>query len=167
MVIADFIAAPFIVAGAMWLIRVGVKIWRSPGGDAPSQLMVVGWDRAVLMMGIALAWMAVAVLGQALLGVTRSPVTRWAFGVGAVAMVVSACLFASIWFFNRPRFLVPPGVAGPAGHPSCAGPRLGRPPHPEVVPPAVRALDLGLEPPCSWAARRRWIAYSPRQIAGA
>jgi hypothetical protein len=72
--------------------------------------MVAGWDRAVLMMGIALAWMAVAVLGQALLDVTKSPVTRWAFGVGAVAMVVSACLFASIWFFNRPRFLVPPAL---------------------------------------------------------
>jgi hypothetical protein len=50
------------------------------------------------------------VLGQALLDVTKSPVTRWAFGVGAVAMVVSACLFASIWFFNRPRFLVPPAL---------------------------------------------------------
>ena len=63
MVIADFIVAPFLAAGALWLIRMGVKIWRSPGGDAPSQLMVMGWDRAVLMMGIFLAWLAVAALG--------------------------------------------------------------------------------------------------------
>jgi hypothetical protein len=102
-------------AGALWLIRIGVKIWRSPGGDASRQLMVVGWDRAVLMMGIALACMAVAVVGQALLDITKSPVTRWAFGVGSVAMVVSACLFASIWFFNRPRFLVPPALRGLPG----------------------------------------------------
>jgi len=115
MVIADFIVAPFLAAGALWLIRMGVKIWRSPGGDAPSQLMVMGWDRAVLMMGIFLAWLAVAALGQALLDVTKSPVARWVFGVASVAMFVSACLFASIWFFNRPRLLVPPALRGLPG----------------------------------------------------
>jgi len=77
--------------------------------------MVMGWDRAVLMMGIFLAWLAVAALGQALLDVTKSPVARWVFGVGSVAMFVSACLFASIWFFNRPRFLVPPALRGLPG----------------------------------------------------
>jgi hypothetical protein len=82
---------------------------------APVQLMVAGWDRAVLMMGIALAWMAVAGLGRALLDVTKSPVAGWAFGVGSVAMVVSACLFASIWLFSRPRFLVPPALRGLPG----------------------------------------------------
>jgi hypothetical protein len=132
MVIADFIVAPFFAAGALWLIRTGVKIWRSPGGDAPLQLMVMGWDRAVLMMGVFLAWLAVAGLGQALLDVTKSPVARWAFGVGSAAMVVSACLFASIWFFNRPRFLVPPALRDLPG--TLRTP--GRPPHPEVVPPA-------------------------------
>ena len=115
MVIADFAVAPILAAGALWLIRIGVKIWRSPGGDAPVQLMVMGWDRAVLMMGVFLAWMAVAALGQALLDVTKSPGARWALGIGAVGMVVSACLFASIWFFNRPRFLVPPTLRGLPG----------------------------------------------------
>ena len=52
---------------------------------------------------------------QALLDVTKSPVARWVFGVGSVAMFVSACLFASIWFFNRPRFLVPPALRGLPG----------------------------------------------------
>jgi len=115
MFIADFIVTPFLAAGALWLIRMGVKIWRSPGGDAPLQVMVMGWDRAVLMMGIFLAWRAVAELGKALLDVTKSPVARWVFGVGSVAMFVSACLFASIWFFNRPRFLVPPALRGLPG----------------------------------------------------
>jgi hypothetical protein len=115
MVIAEFIAAPCIAVFALWLIRTGVKIWRSPGGDAPLELMIVGWDRAVLMMGITLAWMAVAVLGQALRDVTKSPAVGWGFGVSSVAMVVSACLFASIWFFNRPRFLVPPALRGLPG----------------------------------------------------
>jgi len=115
MVIADFVVAPFIAVGALWLIRIGVKIWRSPGGDSPLQLMVMGWDRAVLMMGITLAWMAVAGLGQALHDVTKSPVAVWVFGAGSVGMVVSASLFASIWFFNRPRFLVPPALRGLPG----------------------------------------------------
>jgi hypothetical protein len=121
MIIAEFIAAPCIAALALWLIRTGVKIWRSPAGDAPLQLMVIGWDRAVLMLGIALAWMAVASLSQALWVVTSSPVTRWAFGVSSVAMVVSGFLFASIWLFNRPRFLVPPALRGLPGTVGVSG----------------------------------------------
>jgi hypothetical protein len=54
----------------------GVNIWRSPGGDSHLQLMVMGWDRAVLMMGIFLMWLAVAALGQAVLDVTNAPVAR-------------------------------------------------------------------------------------------
>ena len=115
MTIADFIAAPFIAAFALWLIRAGMKIWRSPGGDSPLDLMVVGWDRAVLMMGISLALMAVGVLGQALFHVTKSPVAGAAFAVGSIGMVVFAFLFASVWFFNRPRFLVPPALRGLPG----------------------------------------------------
>jgi hypothetical protein len=115
MTIADFIAAPFIAAFALWLIRAGVKIWRSPGGDSPLDLMIMGWDRAVLMMGISLALMAVGVLGQALFHVTKSPAAGAAFAVGSVGMVVFASLFASVWFFNRPRFLVPPALRGLPG----------------------------------------------------
>jgi hypothetical protein len=115
MTIADFIAAPFIAALALWLIRAGVKIWRSPGADSPVHLMVMGWDRAVLMLGISLAFMAVGVLGQALFDVTKSPVAGAAFAVGSVGMVVCAFLFASVWFFNRPRFLVPPALRGLPG----------------------------------------------------
>jgi hypothetical protein len=75
----------------------------------------MGWDRAVLMMGIALAWMAVAGLGLAFLDVTKSPIAGWVFGVGSVGMVVFSYLFASVWFFNRPRFLVPPALRGLPG----------------------------------------------------
>jgi hypothetical protein len=115
MTIAEFIAAPCLAALALWLIRAGVKIWRSPAGDSPLYLMVMGWDRAVLMAGIALALMAVAVLGQALWDVTKSPVAEGAFGAGAVGMVVFAYLYASVWFFNRPRFLVPQALRGLPG----------------------------------------------------
>ena len=115
MAVADFIVAPFIAVLALWLIRTGVRTWRSPGGDSPLHLMVMGWDRAVLTAGIALAWMAVAVLGQALLNITESPAARWVFGAGSVGMVVFAFLFASVWFLNRPRFLVPPALRGLPG----------------------------------------------------
>jgi threonine/homoserine/homoserine lactone efflux protein len=113
--IAYFIVAPFIAVGALWLIRMGVKIWRSPGGESPLELTVMGWDRAVLMMGIALAWMAVVALGLAFLDVTKSPIARWVFGAGSIGMVVFSYLFASVWLFNQPRFLVPPALRGLPG----------------------------------------------------
>jgi len=86
-----------------------------PGRGLPIQLMVMGWDRAVLMIGITLAWMPAAALGQALLDVTKSPAAGWVFGAGSVGMVVSAWLFVSVWLFNRPRFLVPPALRGLPG----------------------------------------------------
>ena len=115
MAVIDFIAAPLIAALAVWFIRMGVKVWRSPGGDAPLQLTVMGWDRAVLTLGIALAWMAVAVFGQALRAVTKSPVATWVFAVGSAGMFVFAVLFVAVWFFNRPRFLIPPPLRGLPG----------------------------------------------------
>jgi hypothetical protein len=132
MVIADFIVAPFLAAGALWLIRMGVNIWRSPGGDSRLQLMVMGWDRAVLMMGIFLMWLAVAALGQAVLDVTKvagSQLGLWR----RLGRNVRVCLLVRKHLvLQQAAVSGPTGVAAPAGHASCRERLLG-PDHPDTL----------------------------------
>jgi hypothetical protein len=106
--IADFILSPCIAALGVWFIWLGVRIWRTPSRLPPVQLQVMGWDRAALLMGLFAAWMAIGVFGQALTGVTRAPAAKWIMVAGGAGMVLSAFLFVSVWYFNRPKFLVPP-----------------------------------------------------------
>lgn len=119
------VAAVIAVAGAVVCIGVGVWMWRGVGWPLSYWLRNspfhtpegrAGLDRASLMEGVGLAFMAVGLVAGALAGPRLGAEPDYVVVVVAMTGVfVSFCLVVSIMFFNQPKFLVPPHLRAEPG----------------------------------------------------
>jgi hypothetical protein len=133
--------AVFLALFAVVLIRLAVRQWHGAGRplsywlrnaymDAETR---AGYDRGSLVLGVAMACLAVVIAITAVAGPGLGNGSAWGTGwlwVGAVlagGMLACTALFLTIMYFNRPRFLVPPQLRHEMG--AIAGRRRRRREH--------------------------------------
>lgn len=110
--IALYLGALLLTGLAVGCIVRGVHVWRSPGRDRSLSSLAVkatGLDAAMIYLGVATLFGALLDLGDAIsVHGTRANAGGVLFMIAGIGFLPAAFLFASVWFFNRPRFLVPP-----------------------------------------------------------
>jgi hypothetical protein len=111
---------------AVWFLRTGVRQWHGKGrplsywlsnGPFDAQTLA-GYDRASLAVGATTVCFTVLLGGAAILGPPgkSTPAGEIAVYVAAIAGIfVSAGLFTGIFYYNWPKFLVPPHLRGQVG----------------------------------------------------
>jgi len=118
-----------VIAGfcAVWFISTGVRLWRGHGRPLSSWIRtgglfdahaLAGYDRGILVLGVAFACFTVLLGGAAALGVPGKSTPAAEIAVYCVAIagiLVTITLFGGIYYFNRPRSLVPPQLRDQVG----------------------------------------------------
>jgi hypothetical protein len=118
-----------VIAGfcAVWFIRTGVRLWRGHGRSLSSWIRtgglfdahaLAGYDRGILVLGVTFACFTVLLGGAAALGMPGKSTPAAEIAVYCVAIagiLVSITLFGGIYYFNRPKSLVPPGLRDQPG----------------------------------------------------
>ena len=115
--VADFIAAPAFAVLGLWMIWMGVRIWRTSGGVTPLPLEVSGGDRVSLVAGFTVVLLAVMTLAMGIApNIAKAPIADlWIFRVSGISMIVFTFLTLGVLFFSVPRFLVPPHLRHQGG----------------------------------------------------
>jgi hypothetical protein len=117
-----------VIAGfcTVWFISTGVRQWRGHGrplsywmrtGLTDAQAKA-GYDRGTLVLGATTACFTVLLGGSAIFGVPGKSTPAAGIAVYCVAIagiLVTVVLFGSIFYYNRPRSLVPPRLRGQPG----------------------------------------------------
>src|SRR5258708_26975619 len=104
----------------------GVRQWRGRGRPLSSWLgngrfdahALAGYDRGVLVVGVTSASFTVLLGGAAIFGLPEKsrPATGIAvYGADLAVLLVSVAAFSTIYYYNWPRFLVPPQLRHQAG----------------------------------------------------
>jgi hypothetical protein len=111
---------------AVWWISTGVRQWRGNGrplshwlGNGPFDAhALAGYDRGTVVLGVVSACFTVLLGGAAIFGLPQKSTPGAGIAVylaAIVVLLVSVATFTSIYYYNRPRFLVPPALRGQAG----------------------------------------------------
>jgi len=111
---------------AVWLLRTGVRQWRGTGQPVPiwsgrgmfEAQAELGYDRAIIVVGITTVCFTILLGGAAILGPPQksTPAAEIAVFCAAIAgILVSVALFTSIFYYNWPKFLVPPDLRDQVG----------------------------------------------------
>ncbi len=111
---------------AVWWIRTGVREWHGKGrplsywlGNGPFDAhALAGYDRGVAVLGVSSACFTVLLGGAAIFGLPTKSTPAAGIAVYCAAIVVllvSVVAFTTIYYYNRPSFLVPPPLRHQAG----------------------------------------------------
>ena len=125
-IFAGYVAAAVIaVAGAVLCVGLGVRMWRDVGRPLSYWLRtspfhtpegLAGLDRASLMEGVGLAFLAAGLVTGAVAGPRLGAEPDYIVVVVAISgALLSFCLVISIMFLNQPKFLVPPHLRAQPG----------------------------------------------------
>jgi hypothetical protein len=111
---------------AVWWISTGARQWHGRGrplshwlGNGPFDMhALAGYDRGVLVLGVTSACFTVLLGGAAIFGLPQKSTPAAGIAVytaDIVVLLLSVAAFTTIYYYNWPRFLVPPALRGQAG----------------------------------------------------
>jgi hypothetical protein len=140
---------------AVWWIGTGVREWHGRGrplsywlGNGPFDAhALAGHDRGVAVLGVTSACFTVLLGGTAIFGLPAKSTPAAGVAVYCAAIVVllvSVVAFTTIYYWNWPKFLVPPPLRHQAG--VMAGRRQDR---------AERRAERAARPESTGRQRRR------------
>jgi hypothetical protein len=111
-----YLGALLLGALAVAFVVRGLHVWRSPDKHVSPQLTATGLDGSMIPLGITLVFGSLLDLGDAIsVHGTRTNAGKVLFAIAGIAILPAAFLFVSVWFFNRPRFVVPPHLRSRPG----------------------------------------------------
>ncbi|SRR6266566_6841156 len=111
---------------AVWWIGTGVRQWHGRGrplsywlGNGPFDAhALAGYDRGVLVLGVTSASFTVLLGGAAIFGLPEKSTPDGGIAVycaDLAVLLVSVAAFSTIYYYNWPKFLVPPQLRHQAG----------------------------------------------------
>lgn len=122
----EYFFGAFCMGVAAFFIFFGVRVWRNVGRPLSYYMrksylapeLRAAYDRAALTIGLTFGLLGILAFDVAAAGPNSRrppPVVKWIGGVGLVCMVTLGFLMASIFWINRPPFLVPPHLRDDPG----------------------------------------------------